>query len=211
MAVSQDFGNWKWPTRVDHTAALLETARILERLAPNLRFVLLAHPGESLQSLRKRVAQARLARTIAIKAADNHMSLYEACDFLVGFWSTCLVESMLVRRPIVTLDYALVDSFVPNLIEGGAVIPVLRGCNLHDQLHRLLTDRPFVEQSVANQRRVLVDLFHYPDGCAGVRAARCIVSAIAPDPSADPDTRCAVVEGEESEGVPSAACAICPA
>lgn len=178
LVLSQDFDNWNFTSRYHYIEAINDVCKIIQHIEPSMYKVILLHPGENVEIVRNRFKKEKMEKIIVRKGFPDYLSLYEASSMIVNFFSTTLVESMIIGKPIVTLDYILYDSFFPNLIEYGAVIPVLRREHLEDQIAKVFRDKQFVERTIQNQKLLLHDIFYHPDGKAGERAASLILKAI---------------------------------
>ena len=178
LVVSQYFARAPMLFRTDPYEAMGSACRELEKIDPTIQCLVLAHPEDSVDILKDVLCRSGASNAIVRKGKGDYRGLYEASRLLVGVFSNCLLESMLVGRPIVTLDYVFFDFAVPQLIERGAVFPVLRKWDLADQLRRALTDEEAARRTIANQRDLYIDLFHYPDGRAGERAAAAIAELL---------------------------------
>ncbi len=175
--ISQDFDNWHWPRRIHHHDAILEACIAMQRLHPEYQFILFAHPGEDLETVKDFMHGKGLEKLSIFKGTKHFPSVCEQAVMVVGFWSTCLIEAMRIGVPILTLDYVMLDFFIPNMIQWHAVAPVLRREELEEQIQKL-SDQDYVNAMIQNQKKVAVDIFGVNDGQAGQRAAHLIVEAV---------------------------------
>lgn len=170
--------------RYDQFDALRQVCAHLQEKWGDANILLLAHPKTDLAHLRQQAESHNLSNLRISRADGYHRSLYEHASLVVGVQSSCLVEAMLFRCPVLKLNFVLGDDRVPMLIEGGAVINVEHVRHLSDQLHRLCNDAKFLERTLANQQHVTQDLFYDFDGQCARRIAQGLVR-LACKPSKD--------------------------
>lgn len=157
--------------RYDQYDALLRAYEEIAKHWSNVNFVLLAHPKTDIAHMEEQV-RMRNMDSIHIRRADGyHRAFYEHADLVIGVQSSCLVEAMLYACPILKMNFVLDGDRTPMLIEGSSVINVEHVRHLGDQLHRICTDKGFLERTKENQRYVAHDLMYAFDGNCARRVA----------------------------------------
>ena len=138
--------------------------------APNWNLLVLNHPRvpmSRLESLRSEIPPSvRIGR-----AEDRFWFLCQATSLILGVLSAALTEATLARKPIISLDYVLADTFNRTLVSLGAVVPVFHRSHLREQIERAIHDRAFVARLIANQEVASRELLGLFDGKCAQRAA----------------------------------------
>ena len=163
--------------------AIIEVIKTLKELRQKMNILLLVHPREDVELYEKWLKDVGLSFVRAGKAGANHYSLYKHATVIIGSQSACLMEALLCNKPIVKLNYILYEDYQPQLVEGGAVIPVQSRVHLREQLDRALNDTPFIERTIANQAKVAFDLMYHFDGKCGERTANSLMDLMATEGS----------------------------
>lgn len=137
---------------------LAEVLRSLEGLQEpcgGVRFVILPHPEEDLEGLRRCVSSRATDMRVHVLARNripNH-DLLLAADLVLGMFSILLVEAVILRRPVLSVQLGLgrEDMLVTNMV--GATRALRDRQTLHTALARAVTDGGFREELLREHER----------------------------------------------------------
>lgn len=166
LLVSQCFSRSHVEVKSDYHFELLKTMRFVKSHIPDCRFVLTLHPGEDMDEVRKKTHKYG-DEVVLIQAFSDRLALAKYSELLIGYYSTALLEAMFVSRPIITLDYVLLQNRQPYFIEFGAVAPVLHERDIEMQIERVFRDENYISSMLDNQKVLLKDVVGECRGSVG--------------------------------------------
>ena len=177
ILVSQSFLWSDVPVRANDFEELVYAATVTKKLRPEVQPILTVHPAVSLEEARASIENFPGHQDIILsKGFSDRGALSKHCEFAIGFFSTALVELMIHKKPILTLDYVALQQWYPANIEYGAVVPCFHRFSVERQLQRIIFDKNVKVGLQANQVQLLKDVVGYPADGVIDRIARAIYS-----------------------------------
>ena len=164
-------------TQYDQKKVFVDVNRTIKHYQPQMNVLILAHPRDSIEEHQRWINHAGLDHVYIGRTNMNHNSLFTHSKLVIGTLSTALAEATIFRKPILQLAFLVYDNLTPQLIEMGAVVPILNRLHLRDQIEKILFNKPFVDRVIMNQEHFIDEIFYRCDGKAGERAAMSILKA----------------------------------
>jgi len=164
-------------TQYDQKKVFVDVIQILKHYIPQMNVLLLAHPRDSIEEHQRWINHAGLDHVYVGKTNMNHKSLFTHAKLVIGTLSTALAEATIFKKPILQLAFLVYDNLTPQLIEMGAVVPILNRLHTSDQIEKILFNKAFVDRVIMNQEQFIEEIFYRCDGKAGERAAMSILKA----------------------------------
>ena len=165
-------------TEIDDRQWFVDNVLQAVRKASHLNWAVKLHPHESAAMWEKTAARQR--NSLPILFRDRLWPLLAAADFVVSWYSTTILEAMLLEKPVVVLQMTGRNN-AGGFIDAGAVETASDGARLAEILQSLSSDATQRAGVVGRSRETIARHLHSLDGRAANRVADTILGLMEPD------------------------------
>lgn len=179
LFILQSFEYSEVPVRAYDLEEIMLSAKTFQKYTSGLKNVIAVHPAVNLEETKEKILRYNTNLELSfVQCFPDRLALYKNAEAIIGFFSSALLEAMIVGCPILTLDYVAYQLWYPFFLEYSAVAPVFHKHNLDNQIARLINDKSYIENMISNQRRLLRDVVDSAEGNSRYKAADLIIRAI---------------------------------